>query len=247
MPEGPDHYASMTELYANEAEGINYTKEWYRHRWQYRTFKNYKAKNEIFVIAPHGGSIESGTTELALATAGFTNDFNNQPAASGTYDYFIFNGTNPKKQNGRLHVTASHYNEPAALELVRGSRVSLAYHGCTDTQPDESTGKGYKGCLIGGLDDELKLLLEQKLQEAEFNAFITQQDTLNGNLPKNIVNRNKRKKGAQFEMTTSFLKSFYGIRSRAGRRKSTNADFWRFVDTVRSALRQYYEELPLIS
>src|SRR5438093_12528034 len=82
MPEGPDHYASMTALYAHEVEGINFTKEWYRHRWRYETFKNYKEENEIFIMAPHGGGIESGTTELALATAGFTNDFNGQPATS---------------------------------------------------------------------------------------------------------------------------------------------------------------------
>jgi len=245
MPEGPDHYDSMTALYAHEVEGVNFTKEWYRHRWRYETFKNYKEENEIFIMAPHGGGIESGTTELALAAAGFTDDFNGKPATSDTYDYFIFSGINPRNQNGRLHVTSSHYNDPVANELVRNSLISLAFHGCTDTQPVESTGSGYKACLIGGLDKPFKQKLKQRLQKAGFNAFITTQKELNGDLPDNIINKNKRKAGAQFELTTSLRKSFYGINNPGGRRTSTNADFWLFIDTIRKSIEQYKGQLPV--
>src|SRR4051812_29979495 len=100
MPKGPDFYKSMTALYASETEGVNYTKQWYRHAWRYQTFKNYKKENAVFIMAPHGGSIESGTTELALATAGFAKNFDGQPATPGTFDFFIFNGTNPNGSNG---------------------------------------------------------------------------------------------------------------------------------------------------
>jgi phage replication-related protein YjqB (UPF0714/DUF867 family) len=244
MPEGPDHYASMTALYAHEVEGINFTKEWYRHRWRYETSRNYKGENEIFIMAPHGGSIETGTTELALATAGFTDDFNGEPATRDTYDYFIFNGTNPGNQNGKLHVTSSHYNEPVATELVKNSLISLAFHGCTDKQPTETTGNGYKACLIGGLDEPFKQSLEQSLQEAGFNAFITSQKELNGDLPNNIINKNKRKAGAQFELTTSFRKSFYGKNNPIGRRTSTKADFWLFINTIRECIEQCKTQLP---
>jgi len=243
MPEGPDHYRSMAELYANEVEGVNYSKEWYRHRWRYQTGENYKKENEVFIMAPHGGSIESGTTELALATAGFTDDFDKHPAEPGTYDYFIFDGTNPEDQNGRLHVTASHYDDPVANELVQNSIVSLAFHGCTDEQPDQSTGNEYMACLIGGLDETFKELLELRLQGAGFNAFITSQETLNGDIPENIINQNKLHAGAQFEMTTSLRKSFYETNTRSGRRATTNDDFWLFVNTVREAIEHYKEQL----
>src|SRR5574339_13926 len=114
MPEGPDYYASMTALYENEVEGINYTKEWRRHRARYDSLKDYKDENKVFIMAPHGGSIETGTTELALATAGYVRNFNGVLDSSATYDYFIFNGTNPKGQNGKLHVTSSHYDDADA-------------------------------------------------------------------------------------------------------------------------------------
>jgi phage replication-related protein YjqB (UPF0714/DUF867 family) len=229
----------MRQLYAKEVEGTNYTKEWYRHRWRYETAKNYKDENTVFIMAPHGGGIESGTTELALATAGFTDDFNGQPATPETYDYFIFNGTNPSNQNGKLHVTASNFNDPVAIELVQNSVISLAFHGCTDDQPDESTGVGYQACLIGGLDENFKDLLEIQLTGAGFNAFKTNQEDLNGDLQANIINRNKSKAGAQFELTTTFRKSLYGVNSRKDRRTSTNTNFWLFVNTIRASIKQY--------
>lgn len=245
MPPGHDHYPSMTALYANEVEGINFTKEWYRHRWRYKTFENYKKEKEIFIMAPHGGSIERGTTELGLATAGFTNDFNGQPATSATYDYFIFNGTNPNNQNGKLHVTASNYDDAVANELVQNSLISLAFHGCTDIQPVETTGEGYEACIIGGLDEPFKQILEQRLVDAGFNAFITTQEMLNGNLPGNIINKNNRNAGAQFELTTSFRKSLYKKNTLNERRTNTKAGFWLFINTIRESIEYYKVHLSV--
>ena len=239
MPEGPDYYPNMSALYENETEGVNFTREWYRHRARYNSLKDYKDENKIFIMAPHGGSIESGTTELALATAGFVKNFNGDTVTSFTCDYFIFNGTNPKDENGRLHVTASHYNDADANELVNNSLISFAFHGCTDLQPDESTGKGYKACLIGGRDQVLKEILEVELMTAGFNAFITSQDVLDGSLADNIINQNKRKRGAQVELTTSLRKSFYTKHNRKDRRKNTTADFWIFVNAIRAAIEGY--------
>lgn len=245
MPEGPDHYQSMSELYLHEVEGVNYNRRWYRHLWRYETHKNYPRENEIFIMAPHGGSIESGTSELALATAGFTSDFDQHPATTNTYDFFIFEGINSGKQNGRLHVTASHYNEKVANELVQNSIISLAFHGCTDEQPDESTGEGYNACLIGGLDLTLMKLLEKALKKAHFKAYITLQPTLNGDLTGNIINKNKRGAGAQFELTTSFRRSLYGVNTRSKRRTTTQAKFWLFVNTIRNCIEKYKADVLL--
>jgi len=240
MPEGKDRYIGMNHLYAHETEGVNYTKEWHRHRWRYKTSKNYKDENEIFIMAPHGGGIERGTTELALATAGFTSDFNRHPASAETYDYFIFNGKNPGDQNGSLHVTASNYDDFVANELVQNSVISLAFHGCTDEQPEPNTGEGYKACIIGGLDIAFMTILEYQLHDAGFNARISDQEMLNGDLPDNIINKNKRKTGAQFELTTSFRRSLYDIfDTPIGRKTSTNDDFWLFVNTIRQSIEEY--------
>jgi phage replication-related protein YjqB (UPF0714/DUF867 family) len=190
-------------------------------------------------MAPHGGSIESGTTELALATAGFVKNFNGAIDTSTTHNFFIFNGTNPKDENGKLHVTASHYDDIDANELVSDSLISFAFHGCTDLQPNESSGMGYAACLIGGRDQILKEIVEAQLMGSGFNAFITTQDDLDGSLADNIINKNKRSRGAQVELTTSLRKSFYTKHNRKDRRKNTTPDFWIFVNAIRASIEEY--------
>jgi len=81
------------------------------------------------------------------------------------------------------------------------------------------------------------------LKEAGFPAFITAQNSLDGDLANNIINKNKRKAGAQFELTTSFRKSLYGINTRTGRRTSTNADFWLFINIIRESIELYKVQL----
>lgn len=249
MPAGPDCYDSMTQLYDEEVEGLNYQRQWYRHRWRYHPGKPNKPENKIFIMAPHGGSIEAGTTELALATAGFTKGFNGKPATNNTFDYFLFEGINPPNQNGRLHVTASNYNDPVALQLVGNSLVSLAFHGCTDEQANKALGiqpanQPLTACLIGGMNLAFKEILETQLQAAGFNAVQTNFNMLDGNLPENIINRNSNPEGgAQFELTTSFRKLLYTSFSRKGRRKSTTTGFWNFVDATRNAIALYQSTL----
>ena len=106
-------------------------------------------------------------------------------------------------------------------------------------QPDESTGQGYQACLIGGRDQVLKEILEAQLKNVGFNAFITSQDDLDGSLASNIINKNKRKRGAQVELTTSLRKSFYTKHNRKDRRKNTTADFWLFINTIRASIEEY--------
>jgi len=242
-----DKYWAMTQLYEKEKEGATYTKAWYRHRWRYNSVEDYSKENEIFIMAPHGGSIETGTTELALATAGFTDDFNDSPATSATYDYFVFNGKNDPNPNRDLHVTARHYDDPVARELVQNSLISLAFHGCKDHQAihepghevELEEGEEYKACLIGGLDEPFKISLKEKLVEAGFITVITGINDLDGRNPENIINKNKRMAGAQFELTTSFRSSLFGDDSFDGRRQTTNSDFWLFVNTVRECISHY--------
>jgi phage replication-related protein YjqB (UPF0714/DUF867 family) len=246
MPPGKDLYIGMNHLYAHETEGVDYTKEWHRHRWRYKTSQDNKDENEIFVMAPHGGGIEVGTTELALATAGFTSNFNRHPATTDTYDYFIFNGKKPGDQNGSLHVTASNYDDFVANELVQNSVISLAFHGCTDEQAKPNTTEEYKACLIGGLDIAFMTMLEYQLYDAGFNALISDQEMLNGDLPDNIINKNKRRAGVQFELTNSFRQSLYDtFKTPLGRRTTTNDNFWLFVNTIRESIEDYKAQLSV--
>src|SRR6186713_904714 len=138
MPTGLDTYISMTALYDDlgNVEGATYGKRWKRHEWSQTVEEQPtdNAETQAIVIAIHGGGIEKGTSEVALATAGY------HPAtlipiidSHALHDFWLFEGLLPSG-NGRLHVTASHYDDPIATELVKNSQRCISLHGCTDTQ-----------------------------------------------------------------------------------------------------------------
>ena len=97
-------YRSFGELSEREIEGQDYR------------IRTYPRDNRVLVMAPHGGKIEPGTTEIAEAIAG--DDFS-------LYD---FEGIKPDG-NGVLHIESHLYDEPRALEAVRGAKIVLTVHG----------------------------------------------------------------------------------------------------------------------
>jgi phage replication-related protein YjqB (UPF0714/DUF867 family) len=121
MPQGPDTYESMTALYADpkNVEGITYGKRWLRHEWDQIVEEQVtdNTETQTIVMAVHGGGIEAGTSEIALATAGY-HPATLTPSADGygLHDFWLFEGL-LASNNGDLHVTASHYDEPIATEL----------------------------------------------------------------------------------------------------------------------------------
>src|SRR5262245_6670175 len=153
MPEGDDKYGSMTALYADpkNVEGTTYAKRWLRHEWRQMVEEQVSdnTETETIIMAIHGGGIEIGTSEIALATAGY------HPATLvpvvdgyGLHDFCLFYGL-LTDGNGGLHVTASHYDEPIATELVQNARRCISLHGCKDTQ-------AYGKIQLGGRDYELR-------------------------------------------------------------------------------------------
>jgi phage replication-related protein YjqB (UPF0714/DUF867 family) len=72
----------------------------------------------VLTIAPHGGRIEPGTSEIAALIAG------------ESYNLHRFEGRKPPGQNAVLHITSHHFDEPRALNLARKCRIVLGIHGC---------------------------------------------------------------------------------------------------------------------
>ena len=90
-----DRYANFKELKANEREGVDY-----------EICKRF-ISSAVAIIAPHGGKIEPGTSELAEGIAG------------ADYTYYSFKGLkNEKGANRELHITSSNFDEPIAVGLV---------------------------------------------------------------------------------------------------------------------------------
>jgi phage replication-related protein YjqB (UPF0714/DUF867 family) len=233
MPPEPDIYKSMTALYSDPSnvEGTTYAKRWKRHEWSQMVEKQATDAPETqkIVMAIHGGGIEPGTSEIALAVAGYHPD---TLVASvddlGLHDFWLFEGLLPSG-NGKLHVTASHYDEPIATELVQNARRCISLHGCSDTQ---ANGK----IQIGGLDLELRDIVLEELTIAGIPAEITTNKKLGGDSPDNIANKTKILGCVQLEMGTSYRSSLFGTNTQPQRKKTTNPQFWLLVEALRKAM-----------
>jgi phage replication-related protein YjqB (UPF0714/DUF867 family) len=138
-----------------------------------------RPQSGVLIIAPHGGSIENGTTELADLIAGTD------------YSLFAFNGLKPRGRNRDLHITSHNFDHPGCIALAARHTVILSVHGC----------KGESSQVyVGGLDDELATLLTASLETAGLPVAASGH-RYPGRNPLNICNRGARGRGAQLEFT----------------------------------------------
>lgn len=195
-----DIYGSFGELASYKREGRDY-----RRLVQRR-------ESRIAVIAPHGGAIESGTSEIARAIA------------KGQFASYCFEGIQARG-NKELHITSVCFDEPLCVQLVQRSQTVIAVHGCA----------GKHGAVyVGGLDDGLKAQMIDALISARFEARADSSDH-SGNHPQNICNRGGSGKGVQLEITEGLRRvMFKGL----GRheRETTTAQFATFIAAVRDVL-----------
>ena len=208
-----DKYPSNTALYADAAltPGRDYR---LRHR---------RRDHRTAVIAPHGGGIEAGTSELCLAIA-----------AGEACSYWMFEGLRPD-DNTDLHVTSAHCDDPTALALCRRATRVLTLHGCRAEQAGMADDG--RAVLVGGLDGRLRRRLLEALADARFTALdASRHDTLGGVSPHNICNRNRSGAGGQLEITTALRDAMFATNTIAARGRSRTGVFWAFVDAVRAGL-----------
>ena len=165
-----DTYTSFAELDVHETHGTDY-----------RVRMIERSHSAAVILAPHGGGIEIGTSQLAARLA------------RGRHSLFLFEGLKPPWQNRGLHITSHRFDHPLCVELVSRHPVTLAVHGC----------KGESRIYVGGLDTELKVLLTTRLNDAGFPATSDNHPYLGLN-PLNICNRGSRGRGAQIELTRDF-------------------------------------------
>ncbi|MED3825624.1 poly-gamma-glutamate hydrolase family protein [Priestia flexa] len=179
-----------------------------------RTEKDYRIRtqatsSELLVLAIHGGRIEQGTSEMAIAIAEKQNS------------YYLFEGMK-SAQNRKLHISSSHFDEPTLLSMLKEAEYVLSIHGYKETKK--------KHTLIGGLDEERKKWVYKALRDASFSAEIVGQDhLLSGTHKHNVVNKGKREKGVQLEISYQERDSFFLTKN-----QYTNS-FYRYVAAVQLA------------
>jgi phage replication-related protein YjqB (UPF0714/DUF867 family) len=228
-----DVYASNSDLYRNRTEGADFGRRSRRHQ----AFDNDPtARGSVAlstVVAPHGGGIEPGTSELCAAIAGY------HPAtmvATGgpTYDYWMLEGL-LSNNNGELHVTSTHCDDAMALSLCGGARTALTLHGCST-----AAANGMGAVLVGGRNVGLRGLLIARLRDAGFDAVdATSHPSLGGVDPENITNRTLLGAGAQLEIIFPVREAMFTVNTHAQRKNTTTPTFWSFTAACRAAMASW--------
>ena len=226
-----------SELYADPCvvEGVDYARRYRRHERVDDTLARTDDVPKSTILAPHGGGIEPGTSELCLAVAGYHPAGLPQiPPAGVTYDYWMLEGVR-EHGNAELHVTAVGCDDGVAVSLCAGSLNALALHGFQPGPPDMS--EDDQVVLVGGGSTTLRGYLLEGLHTADFDARDAgQHGELNGDATCNIVNRTLLAMGAQLELSTPLRDPMFTEHNRSQRKHTTTQLFWAFVAACRDAL-----------
>lgn len=116
-----DSYKGFQDLAEAQVEGTDY-----------RVHVRANAGSSVAVIAPHGGSIEQYTSDIARAIAG------------AEFNLYLFEGIRRAGNYAALHLTSHKFNEPRCLELLSKCDHVIAIHGCRGEEQQ---------VLVGGLDE----------------------------------------------------------------------------------------------
>jgi phage replication-related protein YjqB (UPF0714/DUF867 family) len=176
----------------------------------------------ITVIAPHGGFIEAGTSNIAEAIAGFEHNF------------FDFQGLR-RRRAWELHITSVKFRHPYLVNMLSRSQMSVSVH----SMGTQGNGK----ILIGGLNGQFKERIYRELSLAGF-PVTTKAERYRGVHPQNIVNL-AQNHGVQIELTTSVIDRMFAPRTprfAADRSPLARTEYFdRFVAAVRRALTESVE------
>lgn len=168
------NFKSFADLAAAYGEGVDY-----------RITRMPRADSTVGIVAPHGGSIEAHTSDIAAAIAGTE------------FSLYIFEGIRRADNYAALHLTSQYFDEPTCLELLANSEDVVTIHGCK--VPGEVV-------LVGGLDKELALELEEAMAAAGLECHLDGHD-FPGTHQDNICNRGRRGIGVQLELSVALRMS----------------------------------------
>jgi phage replication-related protein YjqB (UPF0714/DUF867 family) len=140
-----------------------------------------RAESSVAILAPHGGGIEAGTSEVARAVAGLQ------------FNLYSFEGIRATGNYAALHLTSHRFDEPRCLELLSACDHVITIHGCRGNRPQ---------VLLGGLDAELKERVCAAITAAGIEARLDGHG-FRAVHPRNICNRGRRGAGVQLELTSA--------------------------------------------
>ncbi|WP_378946272.1 poly-gamma-glutamate hydrolase family protein [Paracoccus sp. R86501] len=160
-----DRFHSFEALAIAMKEGVNYR------------IRSKDRGTSAVILAPHGGTIEPGTSEIAEAIAG------------GDFSFYCFEALKTGS-HGDFHITSHRFDEPRAVDLVGRSFTAVAIHGRRDDGSD--------AVWLGGRAVALRDAIGASLRNAGFEA--QPNTTLPGLHETNICNQTRSGAGVQLEL-----------------------------------------------
>ena len=137
------------------------------------------------LVAPHGGGIEPGTSELLRAISRL-----------GNWAWYDFAGFLRKGNQEALHITSTLFDEPTLLALLPRTNFVLALHGAHDA--------GGPFAYVGGRWDAGRATITAMINAATAKHGIHAMEApahLRGAEPTNLTNRGKLGHGIQLEFS----------------------------------------------
>ncbi|WP_287095244.1 poly-gamma-glutamate hydrolase family protein [Mesorhizobium sp.] len=169
MPKTKDgEYMAFADLAAEKLQGVDYD------------FLVLDRASTVAIVAPHGGWIEHGTSQLATAVAG--DDFS----------LYLFEGLKPKRPHRELHIPSEYFDENQCVGLVSKVQIAIGMHGRADGDDPETI-------WLGGRGKELRDAIALALEASGFKAIISGH-RLPGEHKNNICNRGIGRAGVQLEV-----------------------------------------------
>jgi len=196
-----DTYYNYNDLCRNERYGVDYQIKWQN------------GVTGFCIMAPHGGDIEPGTSEIAKSIAG--ND----------HAFYSFEGMK-LSLNAVLHIPSVSFDEPKALWLAQMSKTVITVHGCADQYPS---------VFIGGLDSILIGNLKESLRRYGFPVQKHPNQNLQGVHPGNLCNLSATGMGVQLELTKGLRSQMLTDLTPLGNKAPTGL-FFLLVEAFREAL-----------
>lgn len=197
-----DTYANFAALNAKEREDVDFC-----------VCVILRESTSTVILAPHGGGIEPGTSEIAKQIAG-------KDLSCATFE-----GLKPAG-NSRLHITSTSFDEPRCLALVMASDNVLTIHGERSEKPI---------VFLGGRDPVLGECIRTALTDAKYIVEVHKDPNLQGMGLTNICNRGRKRAGVQLELSHGLRALFFASLNAEGRTKPTK-ELVKFTAAVRKGL-----------
>ena len=175
---------SMVKLAKNFRSFADLAAAYERDR-DYRIVQLLRPESEVAILAPHGGSIEAHTSDIARDIAG------------PNFNLYLFEGLLKAGNFAALHLSSHLFDEPDCLNLLRACRSVISVHGC-----------GHAGeiVLMGGRDATLRESIGARVRALGV-ACEAAPAGLDAADPLNVCNRGRGGAGVQLEVSLALRRS----------------------------------------